>query len=64
MIEYFSQTDSTGASIIYVRQEHKAELKELIQRGANLWPDASPAIKEFADMVTSGKILQDYRKQK
>jgi hypothetical protein len=37
--------------------------QELIQRGANLWPDAPPAIKEFADLVTSGRVMQDYRKQ-
>lgn len=39
------------------------EFQELIQRGSNLWPDASPAVKEFADMITSGWILQDYQAQ-
>lgn len=39
------------------------EFKELVQRGTNLWPDASPDIKEFADLVTNGKVLQDYRAQ-
>lgn len=37
--------------------------KELVQRGSNLWPDASHGIKEFADIVTNGKILQDYVSQ-
>jgi hypothetical protein len=37
--------------------------QELIQRGANLWPDAPPAIKEFADLVTSGRVMPDYHKQ-
>lgn len=37
--------------------------KQLIQRGANLWPDAPPEIKEFADLITNGKVLQDYRAQ-
>ena len=37
--------------------------QELIQRGANLWVDAPPEIKEFADLVTNGKILQDYHSQ-
>lgn len=36
------------------------QFQELVQRGANLWPDASPAIKEFADRVTNGKVMQDY----
>jgi hypothetical protein len=34
--------------------------QELVQRGANLWPDAPPHIKEFADLVTNGKVMQDY----
>jgi NTP pyrophosphatase (non-canonical NTP hydrolase) len=37
--------------------------RELIQRGANLWPDAPPEIKAFADWVTTGKIMQDYHAQ-
>ncbi len=37
--------------------------KELVQRGANLWPDAPPSIKEFADLVTGGEVLQDYYSQ-
>ena len=35
----------------------------LVQRGANLWPDAPPQIKELADLVTNGKVMQDYFKQ-
>jgi hypothetical protein len=37
--------------------------KELVQRGANLWPDAPAEIKEFADLVTTGQVLQDYKAQ-
>lgn len=37
--------------------------KELVQRGANLWPDAPADIKEFADLITDGTIKQDYRGQ-
>jgi hypothetical protein len=40
-----------------------ARFKELVQRGANLWPDAPAEIKETADLITSGQILQDYRGQ-
>ena len=35
-------------------------LQELVQRGSNLWPDAPPQIKKIADIVTSGKIMQNY----
>lgn len=37
--------------------------QELVQRGSNLWPDAPPQIKELADLVTNGKVMQDYFKQ-
>lgn len=37
-----------------------AAVKELIHRGANLWPDALPEIKGLADLVTNGKQMQDY----
>lgn len=39
------------------------KFKQLVQRATNLWPDAPPEIKEFADLITSGRILQDYRSQ-
>ncbi len=51
-----------GAMKIRVPAIHVAEFKELVQRGANLWPDASPEIKEFADVVTIGSAMQDYKK--
>lgn len=34
--------------------------QELVQRGANLWPDAPAAIKRFADDVTTGHAQQSY----
>ena len=37
--------------------------RELVQRGANLWPDAHYSIKEFADIITTGKKQQDYKAQ-
>ena len=37
-----------------------AEFRTLVQRGLNLWPDASPEMKEFGDLLLEGKILQDY----
>jgi hypothetical protein len=35
-------------------------LQELMHRATNLWPDAPPQAKRIADLVTSGKVLQDY----
>lgn len=43
----------------------------MVQRAANLWPDAPPVIKEFADQITNPELLkslakgslQDYRNQ-
>lgn len=37
-----------------------AAVKELLQRGANLWPDAMPEVKGLADLVTNGKLMQEY----
>lgn len=37
-----------------------AGVKELLQRGANLWPDAMPEVKGLADLVTNGKLMQAY----
>ena len=37
-----------------------AAFKELVQRGVNLWPDATAEIKHFADVVIEGKAHQDY----
>ena len=48
--------------LITTAKEWKA-FQELIQRGANLWPDAPPEIKEFADKVTVGHVQQDYYQQ-
>lgn len=39
------------------------DFQKLIQRGANLWPDAPPGIKELADLVTNGQVLQNYWEQ-
>lgn len=48
---------------IHIDDENWKSFQELVQRGSNLWPDAPPEIKEFADMVTSGMVMQDYYRQ-
>lgn len=45
------------------KQDEWKDFQELIQRGANLWPDAPPHIKELADLITNGKVMQDYHRQ-
>lgn len=62
MIEYW-RAHFTGVVSVEVPPEDTAAFTELIQRGANLWPDAPATIKEFADKVTNGKVLQDYKSQ-
>ena len=50
-----------GSSIrVYVNAMEEKAFRELVQRGANLWPDAPPSMKQFADLITNGKVLQDY----
>jgi hypothetical protein len=39
------------------------ELATLIQAGAQTNPDLPPGIKEFVDILTTGKIQQDYYTQ-
>lgn len=50
-------------SIIIDEKESMEAFKTLVFRATNLWPDAPPEIKEFADELDHGKILQDYRGQ-
>jgi len=52
-----------SASVWLIDQPDVPAFKELIQRGANLWPYAPPEIKAFADWITNGKIMQDYHAQ-
>lgn len=61
-IDYWHST-FTKEITIKIPHDDIPAFKELIQRGANLWPDAPPAIKEFADVATTGSPLQDYYQQ-
>lgn len=49
--------------VVVVPKELRKEFNDLVQRGANMWPDSSPSMKEFADMVTSNQVMQDYHSQ-
>ncbi len=50
-------------TIVIDSAESLKQFKELVQRATNLWPDAHPDIKDFADLVTNEKIFQDYHSQ-
>ena len=53
----------SGGCHVYVDQASMDEFKELVHRATNLWPDASPEIKAFADQITNnGVLMQDYTK--
>lgn len=48
--------------IIVDNPEDVAAFKQLVHRGANLWPDAPTSIKEFSDQITNdGKLMQNYK---
>ena len=49
----------TGTDL-YIPGPLEDSFKQLVQRGANLWPDAPPEIKEFSDLITTGKVNQNY----
>ena len=54
---------STGSLVIVIEESIIPEFKVLVNRACNCWTDASPVIKEFADRVCIGEVLQDYRSQ-
>lgn len=49
-----------GSLRVYVDPESGPIFKQLVQRAANLWPDAPAEIKAFADEVTVGHVQQPY----
>jgi len=65
MIELYQLKDSSdltvGFTIVIDNHTDMKAFKELVQRGANLWPDAPASIKSFADLVTVGKEQQPYK---
>lgn len=62
MIEVYKSHNNDLVTIIITNESVK-RFQEMVQRGTNLWPDAHPEIKETADIITTGVILQDYRGQ-
>ena len=52
-----------GAIQLNVSPQSLPDFKLLVQRAMNTWPDAPAELKEFADLLLEGKILQDYKSQ-
>lgn len=36
-------------------------MQQIMQRATNLWPDAPANIKQVADIVTNGQVMQPYK---
>lgn len=48
---------------IYIPAKDLPQFRELVSRAMNTWADAPPELKEFADLLIEGKVLQDYKSQ-
>jgi hypothetical protein len=55
---------SSGLSSIEISKEILPQFVGLINRALNCFPDAHPELKELGDLLTEGKVLQDYSSQK
>lgn len=53
----------TGGISIHADKTSVENLKIILVRACNVWPDAPIEIKELHDMLLLGQLLQDYRKQ-
>lgn len=53
----------SGHLTVYLSPKALPAFKSLVQRAMNTWPDAPAELKEFADLLLEGKILQDYKSQ-
>jgi hypothetical protein len=56
-------TDEFITNVFISGEESNKAFKELVFRATNLWPDAPPEVKIFADILQFGKSLQDYYAQ-
>jgi hypothetical protein len=60
VVSIYARTDEFGNIEVHVTKESAAVFRETIHRATNLWPDAPAEIKWMADIITSGKPMQDY----
>lgn len=65
VLKTLPDTYSEGGNLeLYVPKEIIPQFKQLISKALNSFPDAHPALKELGDMLTHGKVLQDYYSQR
>ena len=50
-----------GFSIVIDHADDMAAFAMMVNRGVQTWTDAPVSIKEFADEVSNGKHMQNYR---
>jgi len=50
--------DKDTISIFISGTQSRESFTELVQRATNLWPDATPEIKVFADRITNPMLLE------
>lgn len=55
-----TRQDYQDATSIVIPDTLWKDFQQLIQRGAQTWADGPPAMKELADLVTNGQVLQNY----
>ncbi len=62
---HYEHTGSEPPLIILhvVGEQDIAAFKELVRRGSNLAPNLPASMKELADLVAHGRLLQDYKLQ-
>lgn len=67
---FISKLLDSDFTIVVESAESAKNFREMVQRATNLWPDAPPEIKAFADKITNPLQteddplpLQDYAKQ-
>lgn len=53
----------TGELHIFISGDDMNGFSDLINRGLNTWDRAPAAIKELGDLITNGKITQNYESQ-
>lgn len=57
--QYFISAGKDACTVTAAGELHAA-FKQLIVRGAGLWPDAPWQLKEMVDMIVEGKPMQNY----
>lgn len=56
----YSPSPTQESTVLVIPKEFFPQFQQLCQRAGNLWPDASPEMKAFIDLITEGKVQQDY----